>query len=258
MSQEYGPREQYGRTFSDNKILGDNGDNFFDLSLDEQVNISAFSEGCPVREKVKARYIVSGEGLEGARDRYGAVRMARYEVIDAVKDVNPTLYAQLTSPNPISRLICPSGNYIEPVGEHEPVSVSQSHIHNIDPNNTPWGYANPRLFLTITGDSNSRTPESSFKALMLVEVAADPKKSTNPIEFLVNFGELAANSGVDVDQILKVIMSNGYLKEENTHVLFRELLSIIKNHAPKLWNRYTNLTPEDKARLGIAELGTIK
>jgi len=246
MSQEYGPKEQYDRKFSDNKLLGDNGDGFFDLPIDEQVNAMAWSEGCPVREKVKARYVGKGEGLEGARDRYGEVIMARLEVYDAVKEVNPALNALLTNLKTMHRFVW------EPVGEHEAVSVPESHTYEMDPNNTPWGYAIPRLYLMFVGNKKERTPDSSFDGLMIAESAAEI--SSNPYEYVLNFGSLAETSGADIDQVLKTILSNGYLNEENTQSLYRGLLYTMQDIAPKLWNRYTQLKPEDRARLGIADI----
>jgi len=257
MSQEYGPKEQYGRLFGDNRIMGNDGDNFFDLTLDKQVDIQAWSEGCPVREKVKTRYITTGEGLAGARNRYGEVKMARYQVYDSIRDINPALYVQLNDPNPLPRLVCQSGSYVEPVGEHEAVSVPMSHTYDIDHNNTPWGYAIPRLYLAYAGNNETRTPESSYNGLMLVEAAADPSLSSNPLEFLAKFGAFVVTCGVDIDKVLKTILSNGYLKEENTKILFKALLSVMKDKSPKLWTRYNQLKPEEKANLGIAgiELG---
>jgi hypothetical protein len=242
MAEEYGKREQFGRLFSDNKLLGDDY-TFPQKPINEQVDSIAWSEGCPVKNRV-----VGNNGPEVARDRYGEIIFARQMILEEAREHNPQLYQDLT--------VSLTRNPNEPVGKHEPESVPQSHITTIDANNTPWGFSLPRILLDQFGKRDNRTQGRIQSGLEMLEEIV--KEVHSPLEFMAVLAEQAVKADADIDTVLKSTLSRGYLGEENTHKLYHELAIQLQKHAPTLWQRYLELDIHQRTKFGIADLpGTL-
>lgn len=231
----------YKRTFGDNTLVGDNGDNFFNQSIQEQIRSVGFSEACPIVGQVIKRY---GTTLENARDRYAEIVFTRSLLLDTVHQINEPLYQQLVKPVP--------RNANEPIGVHERTAVPKQAANEISPNNTPWGYSLPRVLLDQFGTREQRTDKRVLKGLTLLETSA--KKAKTPLEFLAVLTNNVAHADADIDTILHSVVSKGKLGEDTVYTLYQKLLSELKIHAPKVWDRYQELTPEERLKRGIANI----
>jgi hypothetical protein len=236
--QQYGPVNRYGRNFAERSLLSDKNDNFFDKPMDEQVKEIAWTEGCPVKDKV-----IKKRGAEVARNRYGEVVFTSQIILAEAEEHNPELYQKLTE-----RLTREEG---EPVGEHEPNSVPAAHLTEIAATETPWGYALPRILVKQFGDGKERTQERMLKGFRLLEESV--KQAKSPLELIAILANKCSEN-VSEDSILHEAFSKGYLGEENTFKLFKQLLQKLKVHAPRLYKHYIELSSEQKSEKGIAEL----
>jgi len=134
MTEQYGPDNRDGIKFGERKLLKDT--DFLNKPLNVQVKQLAWSEGCPVMNKV-----ISRDGIESARDRYGEVIFANRIVLSLAEIKNPELSIQLKKS--LKREIS------EPVGEHEPTSVPSSHLTEISTPNTPGVFCSKNTCRTI-------------------------------------------------------------------------------------------------------------
>jgi len=233
----YGPEEQFGRTFGDNKVLGDEGGSFSEKSLDEQVDALAWSEACPVKN-----YVIKRSGPEEAIKRYGEVIFARQMVLKTAEKHNPELHQALT--------VTLNRNFDEKVGVHEPTSVPESHLLVINSNSTPWGFSLPRILLDQFGKQKPDRQERMQKGLEILETTV--KEVHTPLEFVAVLAERMAAADADRDRVLRSTLSKGCLDEENTRQLYQDLRAELKQHAPTLWKRYTELDSQTREELGIA------
>lgn len=236
--QQYGSDYRYGRKFAERSLLGDNNDDFFKKSMDEQVKEIAWTEGCPVKDKV-----IKKRGPEVARNRYAEVIMNSQIILAEAQEHNPELYEKL-----IETLLRAEG---EPVGEHESNSVPSSHLAEMSATETPWGYALPRLLAKALGSGKERTQDRMIKGYKMLEDSV--KQADSPLELIAVLANKCSKN-VPADEILHEAFSKGYLGEENTFKLFEELLRELKAHAPKLYKYYNRLSSAEKAEKGIAEL----
>ncbi len=236
----YGGDRRYDRKWSDNVLLGDNGQDFFNQPVENQVNRMAWSEGCIVKDKVIRR-----NGPEEARDRYGDVIMTRQIFKMEAAEHNPELYWLINQP-----LERDEG---ELAGEHEPNSTPESHLTQISSNDTPWGYSVPRELIVFFGDKAKRTQSRMLEGYNLLEQSV--KESKSPLSMIAILGEKIVNRDPKlIDDVLKQAFSKGYLKEENVYKLYEQLLKEVKKHAPKLYKRYKELSSEERSTKGIAEI----
>lgn len=238
--QPYGPDNRHGRSFGERSLLGDKNDKFFDKPIEEQVNEIAWSEGCPVKDKVVGR-----SGPKEARNRYGEVIFTYQIILAEAEEHNPVLASLLKQ-----RL---QRKVDEPVGEHEPTSVPSSHLTEISAPNTVWGWALPRILIEQFGKRGERTQARMIKGLQMLESAV--KKATTPLDLMAILSESIVKANPPItDSILKQTFSKGYLGEENTAEIYKDLLRQIKSHSPILYKRFNELSSEEKAQKGVAEL----
>lgn len=237
---KYGSDSRSGINFGERRLLPETDTNFINLPLEDQVKHLAWSEGCPVMNKV-----IDRAGLKVARDRYGEVIFASRIVLSQAELHNPELSIQLKQG--LKR------KDREPVGEHEPTSVPMSHLTEISTPNTPWGYSLPRILVEQFGNKSERNQGRMQKGIQILERSI--KKADSPLSLIAIFSNNVVKAFPSIiDSVLKRTFSSGYLKEENTFELYGELLTEIKKHSPMLYKRYTELSSEEKADKGIAEL----
>lgn len=237
---KYGPDKKFGRTFGERSLLGDNNKDFFKKPILEQVSELAWSEGCPVRNKV-----INRKGPESARNRYGEVIFASQIVLAEAKEHNPELFFLLKQ-----GLIRKEG---EVVGEHESSSVPASHVTEISTSNTPWGYSLPRILIEQFGKGKERNQTRMIEGLEILESSI--KKTDSPISLIAIFSEgIVRNNPSITNSVLKQAFSKGYLEEENIFEIYGKLLEEIGKYAPTLYKRYNELSSEEKSEKGIAEL----
>ena len=84
-----------GREFGRSTLLGDNGADFFNKSLTDQVTEMGWSHACPVVDEVAKEY-----GPEWTLKRYAECNFVFGLIVESARDLNPELYRQLTSPVP--------------------------------------------------------------------------------------------------------------------------------------------------------------
>ena len=231
----------YGRTFGDNTLIGDQGDAFFEKSVTQQILELADSEACPIPRSVIERY---KKDPEGARDRYGEIVTMRKLILETTQKLNPELYKQLTKP--LAR------NPNEPVGIYESDAIPPEYINEMTANNTPWGFSLPRILLDQWGKGELRTQKRALKGLTILEQSINT--ATTPLEFMAILANKAAHAGADMDAVLKSTISKGKLADDNVETLYRALGKEMKAHAPTLWNRYLELTPDERTSRGIANI----
>ena len=234
---------RHGRKFGDNQLVRGDSDIFFKLPAEIQAAAAAWSEGCPVKNKV-----VNRKGPEEARLRYHNVIIARLWILSTAKDLNPDLHTQLTQ-----SLTREKG---EPVGVYEPVNAPASIKDTIVANNTPWGYALPRMIVDFMSPDDEQTPDQvkERSSQMMAILKSSVESSRTPIEFMARFAKLMVVVGVDPKTILKTMLSAGYLEENNTYKLFQELKGQLQQVAPTLFYYYQSLSSQEKAEAKIADI----
>ncbi|OGG07283.1 hypothetical protein A2872_01605 [Candidatus Gottesmanbacteria bacterium RIFCSPHIGHO2_01_FULL_42_12] len=232
-------KERFGRTFGGNTLLGNGGDDFFDKTPENQAMEIGWAEGCPVPTSV-----VANRGPETSAKRYGEIIMARQLIWESARFNNLDLFTELTKD--VDRLL-PG----EPAGTYEPGNVPGSHPEEIIANNTHWGFALPRILIVAYGKKDEGRGNRVMVALQTVDDVMK-RHFDSPHEFMAVLAESLIGLGVDKDQILRNILSAGYLQENNTYTSYQLLVTEMMNHSPELIERYKQLTQEEKHEFGIA------
>ncbi len=231
---------RYNREFGDMTLLGDKGDNFFEKPIEQQVFEVAWSEGCPVPQKVVKKY-----GAEVATKRYGEIIFADRLILEEVKKHNPNLHRKLTES--VKR------KPDEHVGVHEPESVPDSYSTKVPPPDTPWGFSLKRILVDQFGPREKRTAERMQKGLKILEDVAS-QDIESPLELVARLAEAVIKADGDKIQVMKNTLSKGHLYEQNFHTLYSELVRELKKHSLTFQEEYNKLTPEERDKLGIAEV----
>ena len=129
-----------GRLFGRGDFLGDNGDNFFELSLIEQVGLMGWSHACPVIGAVIEAYGGGEEGMKKTLKRYAECNFM-FGLVKDTTSKNPILLQQLMSPT--ARLP------FEQVGHAEAERTPDNHDTEMSPLSTPASYAIPRVLIEV-------------------------------------------------------------------------------------------------------------
>ncbi|MBI3619837.1 hypothetical protein HY214_01690 [Candidatus Roizmanbacteria bacterium] len=222
-------------SFGTGTLLGNNPEIYL-LPPMERLLVSAWRHAC-----VRPDEVSKGLGSEWTRQRYDDCNFVFKSVICAQAEAKPELYKLLTSPTP--RL--PD----EPVGVYEPGAVPESHIIEMSPLSTLWGYALPRVFIEHAGRDEERTAERYFHAIDLLGKAIT--MSSTPIELLANLAELVVCGDANPSAVLSHVLEPGVLVEENNRTMYREVIATLKKNAPSVWRHYLGLTEEEREQAGI-------
>ena len=140
------------------------------------------------------------------------------------------------------------------LGKYERNNVPNSYREWISPLSTPWGYALPRVFIEGLGGHGNGTLEGLLNTTDSLDktIASIDGRSTNQIEFLVDFAENVVEQGVNPQALLSHILPQELLEESNPVKWFKEIEATIEARAPKLWGTYFEMGKYEKMQLGIA------
>ncbi len=238
-----------GRLYGDGRLFGNNRDSFFEQTIIEQALELGWSNACPVATSLIEPIKDGGRSAEVMRVRYAQVNFwYGYIASTLVQQGRMDLYEELASIQP--------RNSGEPLGKHDPNWVPDQLHEYILGAGSPYGYAMPRVLLEfINNKSESERADYLFDAMQdLQELIGTAPTIAN---LLVTFGERLAQKEIDsngVRNLLRHILSQGKLNEDNCFATFNEIASIMREAAPVLWSTYTALTTRDKLELHIADV----
>ena len=248
---------RYDREFGEGTLIGDNGENFFDKPLEQQVKELAWSHACPIPEEVIVAYgekfadqnansspkeIFEG-GATLAKERYAECNFVFKIIVETAKQENPSLYQDLIKP--VERL------ENEPLGEYNHKNVPVSFENQMSPMSTPAGYALPRVAIEQMGTRKERSPERIQKALEAIDITV--RSSTTPIELVINLSEKVSTMDADPKTVLYHLLSKEILEEENCVSIFKEMIKELRKSAPTLSKVYDSMSTEEKKALGIVD-----
>jgi hypothetical protein len=254
---------RYDRQFGRGQTLGDNGENFFQKPIGEQVKEMAWSHACPVVDDVIQAYgeqwakdhpqatdpqVFQG-GAEMALQRYAECNFMFGYIAEVAKNLNPSLHEQLNSP--VKRL--PN----EPDGEHGTKYVPETHKDVMSPLSTPWGYGIPRVVIEQMGrgpNNSQRTADRIQKALEIIDEVV-PQCQT-PIELAVKLSEAVVQKDAKAEprMVIYHLLSAGILHEENCPSIFQQMINEMTRSAPTLLGYYESMTTKERNLLGVVDM----
>jgi hypothetical protein len=254
------PDIRYGREFGKGTFLGNEGDNFHQRPIEDQVKALGWSHACPVVDEVIINYgekwarkhpgstqdDIRHGGAELARARYAECNFIFGLIVETARELNEPLYDVLSEP--VTRL------ENEPDGDHGSEHVPDSHLEQMAPMSTPIGYALPRVAIEQMGreDKNTeRTPERMLKALDAIEEAV--KESKTPVELVVRLSEMVSTMDANPKDVLYHLLSAEILREENCTTMFKDMISEMRDSAPTLTKIYDEMPSSEKKELDIVE-----
>lgn len=229
-----------GREFGRSTFLGEQGANFFNKPLVDQVTEMGWSHACPVIDEVIKDY-----GPEWTLKRYAECNFVFGLVVESARDLNPKLYEQLTTP--VARL---EGE--KPGREFKQELIPDGFYEKMSPLSTPWGYAIPRVVIEEMGrgeNNKDRTPKRLLKSLSMIDKAV--KTSKTPVELLVKLSEQSARLDADPKAVLSHVLANGILVEEGCKTMFDEIKAKIDKSAPTIKQAYDSMSNEERTKEGI-------
>lgn len=252
---------RYDREFGGGTLVGDNGDDFLNKPLEQQVRELAWSHACPISEEVIVAYgkdfadnnpNASSEkvfevGATLSKERYAECNFTFGLILEIAKQNNPSLYQELIKP--VERL------ENEPPGKYNHQNVPASFEKQMSPMTTPIGYALPRVVIEQMGrgeNKEERTQDRVLKALDVIDACV--KSSKTPIELAINLSETVANMDANPTTVLYHLLSDGILKEENCLSMFEEMVKELRKSAFTLSKIYDSMSSKEKQDLGIVDI----
>ena len=229
-----------GREFGRGTLLGDEGTDFFNKPLADQVVEIGWSHACPVVDEVVKEY-----GPEWTLKRYAECNFVFGLIVESAKDLNPELYEQLTAP--VARL---EGE--KPGKEFKPEFIPSNFFEQMSPLSTPWGYALPRVVIEEIGrgeNNKDRTQKRILKALNIIDKVV--KSSKTPIELLVKMAEQVSKLDANPKAVLSHVLANGILIEEGCKTMFDDIKRRIDKSAPTLREAYDSMSEGERKSEGI-------
>ena len=220
---------------------------FFNLPEREQARIIGWANSCPVVEELSDPDNPNpGRGPEAMVMRYAEVNFWFGFIARETERLNPALHRKLMQP--VNR------QPYELVGKHEPESVPESHAAQISPMGTLAGYALPRIFVEQLGTSRPIKREE-IKSRMVRGVSILERiipDARTPNELLALVSEELALADVPPIDVLKHVLSSGWLKEHNAQRMLNDFKVNMRMNAPALWHFYSNLSEVEKAQNNLA------
>jgi len=239
--------ERNDRMYADHILIGDNGDNFFSKSYLEKALDQGWSEGCPVAISLTKEPTEGGRGAVIMANRYGEVNFWFGYIVQTLNKTKPWLSYPLTSAIP--RL--PN----EPIGKHDENWIPKKLNGFIL--NTPYGYSLPRVLINFINCNKEdhliyAKQNRLIRALDAFDVAISNSK--NIIELVVQFTNELVIRGGDEKLLIKNIIPNVKIKEDNCHTTYKEIARVMEHSTPNLWRTYSAMSSQERSELGIANV----
>lgn len=226
-----------------------NDEEFQQLPVREQALLVGWADSCPVAlELTDPANETPGRGPETMLDRYGEVNFWFGQIARDVREGNPALYEQLIAP--VAR------QQGEPAGKYEDESVPFTHYGEMSPMGTLPGYALPRIFIEQIGaprghDFDEQAVARLERGLKVLDEVIP--QSHTPAELLARVAEgLAGTGDVTPVQILRHVLSSGWLKEHNARTMLGEVKQELEDLAPTIWMFYSQMTEHERNALKLA------
>jgi len=208
-----------------------------------QAALAAYTNGCPIARELMDPE--TGRGPEAMLERYASLNFWFVHITEIAYERNEDLYYRLVTPFPRQ----PG----EPVGRYEPDSVSEDYRDMIPPMGTLYGWALPRLLIKQMGDNESQeeTVTRLDRGLSILEQAMDDTE--DPMVLLARFAEGISQADVEPTEVLRSILSTGWFEEQNALSMIDALRAAMRDHAPTLWNTYSQLGQAERTALDIVQ-----
>lgn len=230
-----------------NEIFGSGRMNLDNLpvTIDEQARYFGERVGCPV---VPA--LIKGRGPEAMAKRYGEILFYYGYILKVISSLRPDIAKQISEPvarDDSENLVDFDDEWIPPWNKDI-----------IPGTETPWGFALPRLMISYATDSHGFDEprvDSWVRALTILDkVVEELKNDDKANELMVKFAESLVSAGASAEIILKRTISAGKMRQDSMEKRFREIIKVMSQHAPVLWETYKNLDADRRDELGIANL----
>lgn len=229
--------EKKGFTYGGHRLLGTDGDGFFGLTTEQKAYSQGWSAGCPVTEK-----LVKQNGPEDMIKRYGRVNFWFGYIDKTLTDLNrEELRAELKTP--IRR------EWTEPHGKVDSSVIPDDFKDNILV--TPWGYSLPRLFVAYIGEGKG-TGDRMIQAIEHFEKAVNDSQDMDDV--LIRFTENLILDAGEPKKLLKTMIPQGKLNEDNCYVLYTNTVKKMKEESPFLWSIYSSMWPDERRDIGMADV----
>jgi hypothetical protein len=236
-----GPDEKFG-TGKQSDLL--NNPAFYDLPVEQQASQLGARIGCPVAKEL-IHSDAPGRGPESMRDRYGEVNFWYRYITHELESSNIPLAEQFM--RPVSRA---EG---EPVGKHEPESVSVSYSGTIPPTEALYGYSLPRMIVDQLQCANGDQIEVQRRLISVLGAVEDAAQvSRTPMELMARTAEGFAEHGADKAGLLKQMLGQGWLELHNATSMLSDAKEALRKHAPQVWAYYESLPEAEKAERRFA------
>ncbi len=196
----------------------------------------AVAHACPARNAVVEKF-----GAEWTLERYASCNIVMEKLVfETAERLNPKLLKMLTTPVP--RL---EG---EPVGDFEEGAVPESHLTEMSPGSTSYGYSLPRVIVAAIGRGNDGRLAIKHERLPaiadMVEHAIEVSKT--PYELLARIAQGSVTIGADSTEVLGHIFAQGIIKEGNCVTQYKEIETELEKNAPTLWTIYSQMSASEK------------
>jgi len=237
--------ERAGRNYGDGVLLGDRGDEFVNLSWEEQAKQLGWSVACPVVLR-----LIDQRGDKEMAKRYGEILSWSGVVGGMLADEG---YEQIRD----EMLASVDRERDEPLGEWRDDEWIPEELHEkmFGPA-TPEGYAIPRLITSFLEGSEDRSARA-MEALEIVDEAIDELCDTSDLtEFAVLMAKGLASAGekynIPAGEFFHQLLGTGKLKEDNCREGYGKIVDTMSGFAYELYEKYVALSPEEIAQHHVA------
>lgn len=227
---------------------------FWTRSAEDRARLLGWAAGCPVVLEV-----IQARGAEAAMQRYAELNFWSGQIIREVGQVNPALAERLREP--MGRRW---GEEVRAGEDYDWRHVSRRYEACMEPTNTLFGYAAPRLFiehLDRGAATTTKAERAERLALGLDVLERAAQESATPSEFLVHLAEgLVQQGAVEPQRALQMVFGRHWLREQRAYTMFAETKDAFRRYdtdesrrdVPTLWKFYSGLTPKQKDELQLA------
>lgn len=239
--------ERNGRVYAKRTLIGDHGDNFFNQTPLEKALDLGWSEGCPVAVTLTRETEEGGRGALLMARRYGEInfwsgyitRVLQEQKRDDLLRNLPGCFKRFSD---------------EPIGKHDegwPPEELQEFMFLI-----PHAYSLPRLLINyINGARDTTIDEKQERMAIAVDCVERVSSNAENLDaLLVNLTLQLVRHGGNIHTLLKTMISQGKLDEDNCKWAYQSIVREMKNTTPELYVTYQKISSEERARLGIADI----